>query len=92
MVLRESHRLTRVHSPACRADPLRTCRDCAGWLAQFSVRDWPHIARRKRRELLGYPPPLSEHFVDRIALELAENPALFGPIVQSLSAYQRSDS
>jgi hypothetical protein len=84
------HKLTRVHSPACFADPCRTCRDCVGWLCQFRFSDWPHIARRKRREMLAYPPPLSQTFVERLALELAEHPELFAPIIQHLAAFQRS--
>ena len=66
---------------------LGVCDRCEWQLRPYRASTWRYHVKRLRRQRLGLGRPLADDFVDRLAVELADRPELFGPIVRALVAH-----
>ena len=77
------------HGLQCGKDLARTCSSCLSFLQQWNGVRRIVEGRKLNRRLRRLPAPLCEEFVEQLALEMAENPQLFGPIVEFLIKFQK---
>lgn len=58
------------------------CARCEAYLAGHPMSTWTYWIRLRRRQGRGLPAPLQDKFCERLALEIADRPELFAPIIR----------